>query len=91
MDKTLLTLSNDEAKEIAQVVIGDIADQIPIIQQCMTLDKEESVSFLAILKSTSQDGNEQARELLSFMMGVNSQDLDLHVQEIIDEKFNCEE
>ena len=87
--KTLSTLNNEEAKEIAQTIICDIADQIEVIQDCMTLSEEENYSFVAILKSIKE--SEEARELLAFMLGVSSLDLDLHIQDIIDKKFNSED
>tara|TARA_B100000287_G_C19983431_1_gene523448 strand:- start:215 stop:487 length:273 start_codon:yes stop_codon:yes gene_type:complete len=89
--KTLLTLDNDEAREVAQTIICDIADQIEVIQDCMTLSEEENYSFIAILKDIKESQSEEARELLAFMLGISSLDLDLHIQDIIDEKFNSED
>tara|TARA_B100000427_G_scaffold244770_1_gene207785 strand:+ start:713 stop:985 length:273 start_codon:yes stop_codon:yes gene_type:complete len=89
--KTLSTLDNEEAREVAQTIICDIADQIEVIQDCMTLSEEESYSFVAILKDIKESQSEEARELLAFMLGISSLDLDLHIQDIIDEKFNSED
>ena len=89
--KTLSTLDNEEAREVAQTIICDIADQIEVIQDSMTLSEEESYSFVAILKDIKESQSEEARELLAFMLGISSLDLDLHIQDIIDEKFNSED
>ena len=89
--KTLSTLDNEEAREVAQTIICDIADQIEVIQDGMTLSEEESYSFVAILKDIKESQSEEARELLAFMLGISSLDLDLHIQDIIDEKFNSED
>ena len=89
--KTLSTLDNEEAREVAQTIICDIADQIEVIQDSMTLIEEESYSFVAILKNIKESQSEEARELLAFMLGISSLDLDLHIQDIIDEKFNSED
>ena len=59
--KTLLTLDNDEAREVAQTIICDIADQIEVIQDCMTLSEEENYSFIAILKDIKESQSEEAR------------------------------
>ena len=91
MDRTLLTLNNEEAKEVAQYIVTDIADQMSVIQDCMVVEEEENYIFIDVLKQIIESGNEEARELLSFLLGIGSQDLDLHIQGIIEEILNCEE
>jgi hypothetical protein len=91
MSKTLPTLNNSEAKIVSEILIADISDQIPVILDSITVDENESYNFISMLKQMNSNNNEETRELLSFLLGIGSQDLDLHIQEIIDETINSEE
>ena len=86
--KTLSMLNNEEATQVAKTIIGDIADHIPVIQDSMIIDEEESYNFIAILKDMNENHSEQAREILAYLLGIGSEDLDLHIQETIEETLN---
>ena len=91
-----MSASNLSVNELSKSLVNELKNdfskfQIEVIQDCMTLSEEENYSFISILKDIKENQSEEARELLAFMLGISSLDLDLHIQDIIDEKFNSED
>jgi hypothetical protein len=84
------TLDPSEQNEFAEIIITDILDQISVIHANMILAEEETGKFTKILNTILQTKDtslnyidDPSKELLSFFLGVPLQDLDLHIDTII--------